>query len=151
MIQIKCGTCGTSQGYKTSKDGALSLPISEEARLVSRGVAAYVTKPVIGPDPAVATPAEGEESGGAGVYRPDGAEGAEGEETAYLDPEQLKELTNAKLRELAEDMGIDTSKLKTKPQLIAAIANVPLEDAIPEDGEDGGDEPPELGTEDPVE
>lgn len=151
MIQIKCGTCGTSQGYKTPKDGALSLPISEEARLVSRGVAAYVTKPVIGPAPAVATPTEGEEDDGAGVYHPNGAEGAESEETAHLDPDQLKELTNAKLRELAKDMGIDTSKLKTKPQLIAAIANVPPEDAIPEDSEDDGDEPPELGTEEPVE
>lgn len=151
MIQIKCGTCGTSQGYKTPKDGAISLPISEEARLVSRGVADYVTRPIIGTVPSVATPAGGEEADGAGVDLPDGVEGAEGEEIARLDPEQLKELTNAKLRKLAEDMGIDTTKLKTKPQLIAAIANVPLESAIPEDDEDDGEEPPELGAEEPVE
>lgn len=151
MIQIKCGTCGTSQGYKTPKDRPFSLPISEEARLVSRGVADYVTKPIIGASLGVATPAGVEEADGAGDDLPDGVEGAEDPETAHLDPDQLKELTNAKLRELAEDMGIDTSKLKTKAQLIAAIANVPLEDAIPEDDEDDGEEPPELGAEEPVE
>lgn len=51
MIRIKCGTCGTSKGYKTQADGAFSLPISEEARLVSRGVADYVTTPIIGANP----------------------------------------------------------------------------------------------------
>lgn len=75
---------------------------------------------------------------------------AEGEETARLDPEQLKELTNAKLKELAEEMGIDTAKLKTKAQLIAAITDVPLEDAI--SGEDDGEGAPAgLGAEGPVE
>ena len=57
---------------------------------------------------------------------------AEGAESAHLDPEQLKTLTNAKLTELAKEMGIDTAKLKTKAQLIAAITDVPLEDAIAE-------------------
>ena len=65
--------------------------------------------------------------------------GAEGQETPRLDAEQLKELTNAKLRELAEDMGIDCSKLRTKAQLIAAICDEPLEDCIVE-----ADEPPVL-------
>lgn len=60
--------------------------------------------------------------------------GAEGKETAHLDPEQLKELTNDRLRELAEDMGINPGKLKTKAQLIDAITAVevaPGEDALP--------------------
>ena len=72
---------------------------------------------------------------------------AEDEEAAHLDPEQLKELTNAKLKELAEEMGIDTAKLKTKAQLIAAITDIPLEDAIPDEEEDA---PPDLGAEGPV-
>lgn len=74
----------------------------------------------------------------------------EGGETAHLDPEQLKELTNAKLKELAEEMGIDTAKLKTKAQLIAAITDVPLEDAISGE-EDGEGAPAGLGAEGPVE
>ena len=50
MIRIICGTCGTSKGYKTEADGNLALPAAEEKRLVARGVAEYVTKPVIGTD-----------------------------------------------------------------------------------------------------
>ena len=77
--------------------------------------------------------------------------GAEGAETAHLDPEQLQSLTNAKLRELAEDMGIDTVKLRTKAQLIAAITDIPLEDAISEeDGADDSEAPPEIEAEAPV-
>ena len=61
-------------------------------------------------------------------------------------------LTNAKLTELAKEMGIDTAKLKTKAQLIAAITDVPLEDAIAEDddGVDDGEAPPVLTPEAPV-
>ena len=79
-------------------------------------------------------------------------EGAEDAESAHLDPEQLKTLTNAKLTELAKEMGIDTAKLKTKAQLIAAITDVPLEDAIAEDddGVDDGEAPPVLTPEAPV-
>ena len=99
---------------------------------------------------AVATPVEDEDDEGAGVDTPGQDEPAEGEETARLDPEQLKELTNAKLKELAEEMGIDTAKLKTKAQLIAAITDVPLEDAISGEEDDEG-APAGLGAEGPVE
>ena len=85
---------------------------------------------------------------------PNSESAAEGQESYSLDPEQLKGLTNAKLAELAKEMGIDTAKLKTKAQLIAAITNVPLEDAISEsdDGADNGDNdpPPALAPENPV-
>ena len=49
-------------------------------------------------------------------------------------------------------MGIDTAKLKTKAQLIAAITDVPLEDAIAgdDDGVDDGEAPPVLTPEAPV-
>ena len=124
---------------------------AEAARLASLGVGV-----VLGDIPeedttgAVATPVEGEDDDGAGVDTPDQDEPAEGEETAHLDPEQLKELTNAKLKELAEEMGIDTAKLKTKAQPIAAITDVPLEDAISGEEDDEG-APAGLGAEGPVE
>ena len=54
---------------------------------------------------------------------------------------------DAKLAELAKEMGIDTAKLKTKAQLIAAITDVPLEDAI---AEDDGEAPPVLTPEAPA-
>ena len=124
---------------------------AEAARLVALGVG-IVLEDITEKDTAgaVATPVEGEDDEGAGVDTT-GQDGAtESEETARLDPEQLKELTNAKLKELAEEMGIDTAKLKTKAQLIAAITDVPLEDAI--SGEDDGEGAPAgLGAEGPVE
>ena len=124
---------------------------AEAARLASIGVGVVLEDiPEEDITGAVATPVEGEDDEGAGVDTPDQGGPAEGEETARLDPEQLKELTNAKLKELAEEMGIDTAKLKTKAQLIAAITDVPLEDAI--SGEDDGEGTPAgLGAEGPVE
>ncbi|MCI8857413.1 MAG: hypothetical protein HFH26_12840 [Clostridiaceae bacterium] len=59
MIRIKCGTCGTSQGYKTAADGKLTLPRTEEARLVARGVAEYVTRPILNAVPDAGTSAGG--------------------------------------------------------------------------------------------
>lgn len=124
---------------------------AEAARLASIGVGVVLEditeEDVTG---AVATPVEGEDDEGAVVDTHDQGGPAEDEETAHLDPEQLKELTNAKLKELAEEMGIDTAKLKTEAQLIAAITDVPLEDAI--SGEDDGEGAPAgLGAEGPVE
>ena len=124
---------------------------AEAARLASIGVGVVLEDiPEEGITGAVATPVEGEDDEGAGVDTTDQGGPAEGEETARLYPEQLKELTNAKLKELAEEMGIDTAKLKTKAQLILAITDVPLEDAI--SGEDDGEGAPAgLGAEGPVE
>lgn len=124
---------------------------AEAARLVALGVG-IVLEDITEKDTAgaVATPAEGKDGAEAGVDTTGQDGAAESEETARLDPEQLKELTNAKLKELAEEMGIDTSKLKTKAQLIAAITDVPLEDAISGEEDDDG-APSGLGAEGPVE
>ena len=131
--------------------GSLCIVTDKEAtRLVSIGVGVVLEDiPEEDTAGAVATPAEDDDGAVAGVDTANQGEPAGGAEAAHLDPEQLKELTNAKLKELADDMGIDTSKLKTKAQLIAAITDIPLEDAIPEEGD--GENPPELGAEGPVE
>lgn len=71
MIQIKCGTCGTSQGYKTAADGKLTLPREEEARLVARGVADYVTKPILNTASNAGAPAGETANSGQGVTLPD--------------------------------------------------------------------------------
>lgn len=138
---------GSRHPIPVDRGNTCEVPDEEAQRLYRMGVACPAQEDAA---PAVATPCEGEESSKASVDTPDSESGAEGEESAHLDAEQLKELTNAKLRELAEEMGIDTAKLKTKAQLIAAITNVPLEDAISEGAEDDGEEPPELGVEAPV-
>lgn len=162
MIQIKCGTCGTSQGYKTQADGAISLPISEEARLVSRGVAAYVTKPIIGAAPGIAMPAGGEDSRGrcnandvAGENPPkvetpaEGLEAPDGNGVGHLDEEQLKTMSLDDLKALAKELGVKTTGLRSIAAYAKAIAAVevePGEEIAVEDGET----PPDLGAEAPV-
>lgn len=172
MIYITCGTCGTSKGYKNKNDGAITLPAAEERRLVTRGVAEYVTKPVIGPDTGVATPAEGEDGGGAGVTPPEnepvstgqetGESGGTDEETAELQDgeaeahdtldivdghfttESLMELSRADMEKLAADVGVDVKKCRNKSEIAALLAAVEVQ----ADGD--GEAPPELGAEGPV-
>lgn len=142
---------GAKHPRPVSAGGLCVVTDTEAARLASLGVGVVLEDiPEEDTTGAVATPVEGEDDDGAGVDTPDQDKPAEGEETAHLDPEQLKELTNAKLKELAEEMGIDTAKLKTKAQLIAAITDVPLEDAISGEEDDEG-APAGLGAEGPVE
>lgn len=153
-IEIICGTYGyRPEGSKhpIPIDRGCTCEVSEEE--AQRLFALRVARPAVEtPSPAVATPPTGEDGGGAGVDPSSDGKDAEDAESACLDPEQLKTLTNAKLAELAKEMGIDTAKLKTKAQLIAAITDVPLEDAIAEndDGVDDGEAPPVLTPEAPV-
>ena len=168
MIQIKCGTCGTSQGYKTPKDGALSLPISEEARLVSRGVAAYVTKPIIGAVPGVATPSGGKENARAGENPPNVAEapvGADdGEDTpdvyegvaevdgtldivgGHFTKESLMKMASKDMEILAANLGVDVKKCRNKGEIADLLAAVEVQHE-----DDAGEAPPDLSLEDPVE
>lgn len=101
-------------------------------------------------------PPVGEEAGNPIANMVEAGNEAEGTEAPLLDPEQLKERTNAELRGLAEEMGVDCKKLRTKAQLIAAICDVPLEDCIEDRGEDGGnaegdaEQPPALEVGAPV-
>ena len=113
----------------TPTSGAFDAPAEVAARLVSLGVAEYCDiPPVATPDAPVSGFEPGETMGE--VEQP-----AEGQETAFLDAEQMQGMTVSALKKLAEDMGIDTKKLRTKAQLIAAICDVPLEDCIEEDAE----------------
>ncbi|SCJ81334.1 Uncharacterised protein [uncultured Flavonifractor sp.] len=118
---------------KTEKDGPFQLTEEQEARLVGLGVAEYVHDPI--------------------GFDEQPPEGDADIEYAHLDPEQLWEMTNAQLKELAEEMGIDTKKLTTKAKLIEAITSV---DVIPShandetgegtegDGEDDGEPLPDF-------
>ena len=147
MIKITCGTCRTSAGIKTSKDGFFELPCEEEARLVRRNVAEYARVPVTERVPPVATLAEPDVDCEPCANMGSEESPAEGLETACLDVGQLQEMTVSDLKRLAEDMGIDTAKLRKKAQLIAAIADVPIETAIEEGG---SDVPPSLEVGAPV-
>lgn len=138
MIRITSGTVRTSQGLKTSKDKPFALPPEEEQRFIDRKVAArvYAETPAEG----VATPPVAPEGDGVGVNSSEEKPGTEGEETAgNLDVEQLKKMKLDDLKQLAEDMGIDTTGLRTKDDYAKAIAAV---EVVVE---------PDLTVEDPVE
>lgn len=144
MIKIVKGVYGyvDKHGFVRPKD-CNSKPFEtspeQEARLVKLGVAEYVD------EPEKAEP----------VNEPAQVQSPEiGEEAAHLDPDQLKELTNAELKAMAKDMDIDTAKLKTKAQLIEAITAVdvvPGPDEDSEDLEDDGEQPPEFDAAEAVE
>ena len=130
MIYITCGTCGTSQGYKTSADGALSLPVREEARLVSRGVAEYVTRPVTGEAPnALPEPLPG------GAELPENAgDEPDADEESGDEAAQLERMTKAELERMARDLGLDASAARTKRELavLIAAADAPEPDDVEE-------------------
>lgn len=144
----------------TAESGPIEVSDAEAERLVRLKVAVIVDAPAEVtpemPPAAVATAHAAEEAAGECMDTPDGESETEGQETACLDAEQLKGMTVAELRALAEDMGIDCSRLRTKAQLIAAICDVPIEDCIEEEAAedeeagDDGEEPPELTAEAPV-
>lgn len=157
MIQIKCGTCGTSKGYKTSADGAISLPASEEARLVFRGVAAYATRPIIDKPSAEApdtppAPPPGVEEPPAPPQDTPGEEppveppvsGEEGDPDA-AEVARLERMQRPDLEQMATDLGVDSAAIfgaKNKHDLAVLIVAA---------GEpDGGEAPPDLGTGDIV-
>ena len=138
MIKITSGTVRTSQGLKTSKDKPFTLPPEEEQRFIDRKVAARVYQEA--PLEPVATPPVASEGEGVDVNSSEGKPGAEGEETVgNLDADQLKKMKLDELKKLAEDMGIDTTGLRTKDDYASAIAAV---DVVVE---------PDLSVEDPVE
>lgn len=110
----------------------MSLPASEEARLVSRGVAEYATRPVI-EEASVATPASlpgGPVSPNVPVNIPgndpdDEPLDIEGEPEEEGDDEaaQLERMTKPELEQMAKDLGLDTSAAKTKSALITLITS----------------------------
>ncbi len=173
MIYITCGTCGTSQGYKNKNDGAITLPATEERRLVARGVAEYATKPVIGPDTGVATPAEDEDGSSAGETPPEGDPASMGQETGesngtdedtgepqegeaeapdtldivngHFTIESLMELSRADMEKLAADLGVEVKRTMNKSEIAALLCAVEVQPG------GSGEALPELGAEGPVE
>ena len=147
MIRIKCGTCGTSKGYKTHADGAIALPATEEARLVARGVADYVTVPIIDNSPNAPTtpPAGGGELEKGSQDTPGGTppskaatEGVEGD----AEVKRLERMSKDDLLQMAQDMGVDISGAKNNHERAVLIAAA--------GASDDGDAPPNLGVGDIV-
>ena len=76
----------------------------------------------------------------------DGAE-AEREQADFYDANSLTALTNVRLKEIADGMGVDTSAMRKKADYVEAILNRQAADS---DGTADDEEPPNLGAEEPV-
>jgi len=150
------GSTRVGHDIHSASTGAFSADEATEERLVSLGVAVRVGAP----DHAQTLPrndsAAGEEPENAGeVSTPPAAENAsQGDEEAaggHLDPDQLRTMTNAALKKLAEDMGLDASKCRNKEQYVALLTSVEIDIEDTEDPEAADDdEPPDLNAEAPI-
>ena len=139
MIRLISGVYGAEDGMKRPKDGPFSLTDNEEARLVSRGVAEYVFD-------RTTLPAAPSRTESVGVMRYD-----EG-------------MTMKQLRGIADYLGLDTSKLRSKRDVVklldahfasAGTGGEPPEEDPPEEPpeeETGEADPdaPDLGAEEPT-
>ena len=149
-VKIKSGTYGLNTGDRVIPKDRMSEPFSlddaEAKRLVSLGVAEIITE-------GVATGGNGKETNPPSVNPSNDENGSNGENEGgndidgHLDAEQLGEMTIKELKALAEDMGIDTSKMKVKADYIQAI--VAVEVSAPADDENG-ENPPDISPEAPV-
>lgn len=167
MIRIICGTCETALGYKTRADGELTLPAAQEKRLVERGVAEYVTRPIINPASDADGPVDGGDGDGAGIdpsHEDPPVEGLEngGSEVpaGFVSPfteqleivdghytrESLLDLTRQQMEALALALDVNISRCKNKGD----IADLLVEVEVAAPAEDSGEAPPELSAEAPV-
>jgi hypothetical protein len=123
MIKIISGTVRTSQGLKTSKDKPFSLPPKEEQRFIDRKVAARVfLEEVMEP---VATPPVAPQGEGVDVNTSEQNDAQKAEEaSANLDVDQLKSMKLDDLKQLAKDMGVDTTGLRSREDYAKAIAAI---------------------------
>ena len=141
MIRLISGVYGAEDGMKRPKDGPFSLTDNEEARLVSRGVAEYVFD-------RTTLPAAPSRTESANAIRYDVG------------------MTMKQLRGIADYLGLDTSKLRSKRDVVklldAHFASAGTGEEPPEeedepteeegDGEAGEVDPdaPDLGAEEPT-
>ena len=112
------------------KSGPIDVDPEEAARLVEAGVAEYVNDELAKAAKAPEAPAEET----APVEETEAP--AEETVTGHLDGTDLESMTFAELKVLAQDMGIETGKIKSKAAMIEAITAVeveaPAEDDLPE-------------------
>ncbi len=149
-VVIKTGTYGFRAGSgrvcPVSRGERVNVTDEEAARLVSLGVAAFVDASAEATDMPPALPPDGGDPGG-GRQEESPAEAAAGNEEDGPDKSdaevaRLERMQKADLEQMAVDMGLDVSGVKTKHDLAVLIVAA---------GEaDDGEAPPDLGAGDIV-
>jgi hypothetical protein len=119
------------------------VPEEEAARLVKLGVAVYVKEPVL----VAETPAVGDAEDETG----DTPEAEEIDATedlipGHLDEEELRKMPFDQLKKLAVDCGLQVGKLRSRENIVKALAEMDTFVSAEEDGE----EPPIMEAEAPV-
>lgn len=140
MIALISGVCRIGRALKRPADGPFSAPQEVEERLVRRGVARYVSNEdsgvAAGADSANSPVSPGVDTANPPVSpleRGDlPASDTQEEESpqplrGHFDERFLQSMTNAKLKELAEDLGLDTSSMHKKADYVAAILQTEVE------------------------
>lgn len=153
MIKMISGTTRINKQTITPADGWFTAHSEVERRLVESGVAVYAPEYGAG---GVATLPVGGNGTGTGENPPDGGNTAEGQENggdddeAVLDivggrfnKESLLKMTRANMEKLADDLGVDVKKCKTKSEIADLLAAVEITN------DDDGN-PPVINPEDPV-
>lgn len=138
-VKIVSGTYGYKPKGKTgikpvSVGGIVTVNEEEAERLVSLGVA------VILDDNTDGTAKSQVEISNDPNNQPE----ERNDSTRHLDADLLATMTNAELKKLAEDMGIDTKKIRAKAGFVAAITAVDMET------HENRVKPPVIGAEAPV-
>ncbi len=136
MIRMVCGAYGGKDGLKRAGSGPFCLSEEEEARLVRRGVAAYVSVDnlldMCGRTQPDSLPGAGDIIKAAHNLFTNDADNNQ------LTEESLMKLTRENLEKLATDMGADISGCRTKADIAKVLAATEVgadedeEDALPE-------------------
>ncbi len=133
-VKILCGGYGlktrTDSGIRTKlvfQGECCEVSEEEAARLIAEKMAEL----------AVATPCDAMIGDGPSVDIPEDGEAQIEVLEGTLDPEQLSAMTNAQLKALAQDMGLNCAGCRNKADLVALLSSVPVttEAAAVEDGE----------------
>lgn len=145
-IRIVSGTYGMNVNGRIAvvrREQTCEVPEEEAARLVSLGVAVYVKEPVL----VAETPAVGDAVNETG----DTPEAEENDATddlipGHLDEEELRKMPFDQLKKLASDCGLQVGVLRSRKNIVKALAE--METFV--SAEEGGEEPPVMEAEAPV-
>lgn len=145
-IRIVSGTYGLSVNGRivvVRNQQTCEVPEEEAVRLVSLGVAVYVKEPVL----VAEKPAVGDAVNETG----DTPEAEENDATddlipGHLDEEELRKMPFDQLKKLASDCGLQVGVLRSRKNIVKALAEMETFVSAEEDGE----EPPVMEAEAPV-
>lgn len=145
-IRIVSGTYGMNVNGRIAvvrREQTCEVPEEEAARLVSLGVAVYVKEPVL----VAETPAVGDAVNETGDT-PEAEENDAMDDLipGHLDEEELRKMPFDQLKKLASDCGLQVGVLRSRKNIVKALAEMETFVSAEEDGE----EPPVMEAEAPV-